>query len=101
MMPSRRSVMCRTVAPGTLDRMPGPLPVGDPVPPIGPVPVSAPAGGVGVDVHIPFRASRCGYCDFNTYTPADGVVREGYVDAVLAELARAATLVTPARVDTV
>src|SRR3712207_7550161 len=34
-------------------------------------------------------------------SPAEGVVREGYVDAVLAELARAADLVTPRCVDTV
>jgi oxygen-independent coproporphyrinogen-3 oxidase len=81
--------------------MPGPLPVGDPVPAAGPVPASTPAGGFGVYVHVPFCASRCGYCDFNTYTPAEGVVREGYVDTVLAELAKAAELVTPARVDTV
>jgi putative oxygen-independent coproporphyrinogen III oxidase len=81
--------------------MPGPLPVGDPVPPAGPVDPSAPAGEFGVYVHVPFCASRCGYCDFNTYTPSEGVVRDGYVDTVLAELARAASLVTPRRVDTV
>ena len=61
------------------------------------------AGGApfGVYVHVPFCASRCGYCDFNTYTADEGVVREGYVDAVLAELALAATVVSPARVETV
>jgi oxygen-independent coproporphyrinogen-3 oxidase len=81
--------------------MPGPLPVGDPVPASGPVPPCSPAGEFGVYVHVPFCASRCGYCDFNTYTPAEGVVQDGYVDTVLAELARASSLVTPARVDTV
>ncbi len=25
----------------------------------------------GVYVHVPFCAARCGYCDFNTYTPAE------------------------------
>lgn len=81
--------------------MPGPLPTGEPVPAAGPVPVSTPAGEFGVYVHVPFCASRCGYCDFNTYTPGEGVVREGYVDAVLAELAQASSLVAPSRVDTV
>ena len=27
--------------------------------------------GFGAYVHVPFCASRCGYCDFNTYTPAE------------------------------
>jgi oxygen-independent coproporphyrinogen-3 oxidase len=48
--------------------------------------------GFGVYVHVPFCASRCGYCDFNTYT-ADELggagPRETYVDSVLAELALA------------
>jgi coproporphyrinogen III oxidase-like Fe-S oxidoreductase len=25
----------------------------------------------GIYVHVPFRAARCGYCDFNTYTPSE------------------------------
>lgn len=41
----------------------------------------------GVYVHVPYCASRCGYCDFNTYT--DGRGREDYVAAVVAELRRA------------
>jgi putative oxygen-independent coproporphyrinogen III oxidase len=44
-------------------------------------------------VHIPYCSRRCGYCDFNTYTPSE--LREGgtletvsgdYIDAVLAEI---------------
>src|SRR3954466_9551743 len=56
----------------------------------------------GVYVHVPFCATRCGYCDFNTYTPAEGVVREGYAERVLAELALAARVLGDApAVDTV
>lgn len=25
----------------------------------------------GIYVHVPFCVTRCGYCDFNTYTPAE------------------------------
>lgn len=44
-------------------------------------------------VHIPYCVKRCGYCDFNTYTPSE--LREGgtletvsgdYIDAVLREI---------------
>jgi oxygen-independent coproporphyrinogen-3 oxidase len=42
-------------------------------------------------VHVPFCASRCGYCDFNTYTSAElgaapGASQEAYLAAVVAEL---------------
>ena len=42
---------------------------------------------LGVYVHVPFCLSRCGYCDFNTYTTGD---RGAYVDAALAEIDLAA-----------
>ena len=87
--------------------MPGPLPDGEPVPSDGALPDSALRDvgkrGFGVYVHVPFCASRCGYCDFNTYTASElggGASREGYADAVLAELKLAAS-VTGAPVDTV
>src|SRR5881394_1829100 len=75
--------------------MPGALPDGEPVPADGSLPAAAvdAAGkhGFGVYVHVPFCASRCGYCDFNTYTAAElpGIRRDGYADVVLAELALA------------
>jgi putative oxygen-independent coproporphyrinogen III oxidase len=83
------------------------LPAGEPVPATGELPASARsavgARGFGVYVHIPFCASRCGYCDFNTYAPGEGASRDGYVDAVLAEIALATRVLDPAprRVDTV
>ncbi|MEU4680686.1 radical SAM family heme chaperone HemW [Micromonospora sp. NPDC023737] len=91
--------------------MPGVLPDGEPVPADGSLPASATrevgARGFGVYVHVPFCASRCGYCDFNTYTAAElggGATREGYADTVLAELRLAARVLgdnPPPRVDTV
>lgn len=91
--------------------VPGPLPDGEPVPRDGALPAAAltavGARGFGVYVHVPFCASRCGYCDFNTYTASElggGASREGYADAVLAELALAARVLgdaPPRRVDTV
>lgn len=97
--------------PGTLVAMPGVLPDGETVPLDGSLPATATsavgARGFGVYVHVPFCASRCGYCDFNTYTAAElggGASREAYADTVLAELALAARVLgdnPPPRVDTV
>ena len=89
--------------------MPGPLPDGEPVPADGSLPGNAlrdvGRNGFGVYVHVPFCASRCGYCDFNTYTASElggGASREGYADAVLSELKLAAGVLGGAkRVDTV
>jgi putative oxygen-independent coproporphyrinogen III oxidase len=69
------------------------LPDGEPAPPDGALPATALAGlgtrPFGVYVHVPFCASRCGYCDFNTYVPGEGAGPDGFVDAVLAEWALA------------
>src|SRR5215203_1624325 len=69
------------------------LPDGEPAPADGALPAAALAQlgsrPFGIYVHVPFCASRCGYCDFNTYVPGEGVRREGFADAVLAEWALA------------
>ncbi len=68
------------------------LPDGDPAPRDGALPEAALATlgdrPFGVYVHVPFCATRCGYCDFNTYVPGEdgAAAASGYVDAVLAEL---------------
>ncbi|KAA2266076.1 coproporphyrinogen III oxidase [Solihabitans fulvus] len=55
--------------------VPSTLPDGDPAPADGALPSSALRGlgerPFGVYVHVPFCATRCGYCDFNTYTPGE------------------------------
>src|SRR5262245_52566737 len=73
--------------------MPSTLPEGEPVPADGALPDDALTAvgrhGFGVYVHVPFCASRCGYCDFNTYTAAElggTATTEGYLAAVLAEV---------------
>ncbi len=59
----------------------------------------------GVYVHVPFCSVRCGYCDFNTYTPSetDGATPDDYVAAALQEitLAREAMKGDPRPVSTV
>jgi putative oxygen-independent coproporphyrinogen III oxidase len=55
--------------------MPGVLPEGEPVPSDGTLPCAARRGfgerPFGIYVHVPFCTTRCGYCDFNTYTAAE------------------------------
>jgi putative oxygen-independent coproporphyrinogen III oxidase len=41
---------------------------------------------LGIYIHVPFCAVRCGYCDFNTYVSAGPGQQEGFVQAALAEL---------------
>ena len=43
----------------------------------------------GVYVHVPYCASRCGYCDFNTYV-APASEREGFAALAILEVAHAA-----------
>jgi putative oxygen-independent coproporphyrinogen III oxidase len=91
--------------------MPSRPPDGEPAPSDGALPASALADAVGRDLglylHVPFCATRCGYCDFNTYTFAelgtssssDSGGDNGPADwlaAVLAELRSAVRVLGPA-----
>ncbi len=78
--------------------MPSALPDGVPVPADGALPDAALAEvrghGFGAYVHVPFCVTRCGYCDFNTYTAAElgaapGDSRDSYLAALAAEIALA------------
>ncbi|MGO9157143.1 radical SAM family heme chaperone HemW [Mycobacterium sp.] len=57
----------------------------------------------GVYVHVPFCITRCGYCDFNTYTPAElgGVNPDAWLLALRTELELAAARVDAPTVSTV
>ncbi|MEV7212449.1 radical SAM family heme chaperone HemW [Kitasatospora cineracea] len=76
--------------------MPSALPDGEPVPSDGSLPARALDGlgsrPFGFYLHVPYCASRCGYCDFNTYTATElrssGTVasQETYADNVIAEI---------------
>ncbi len=78
---------------------PSALPEGEDAPLDGTLPPEALAGQerrrLSAYVHVPFCATRCGYCDFNTYTAAElgaapGASQRGYLDAVRDEMALAA-----------
>jgi len=60
-------------------------------------------GSFGVYVHVPFCFARCGYCDFNTYTPAElgGANPDAWVAALARELELAAARLGGPRADTV
>jgi putative oxygen-independent coproporphyrinogen III oxidase len=67
-------------------------PDGEPAPPDGALPASAAAeigaSPFGIYVHVPFCATRCGYCDFNTYTADEpgGAGRDSYAGLAIAEI---------------
>jgi putative oxygen-independent coproporphyrinogen III oxidase len=91
--------------------MPSTLPVGEAAPPDGALPKSALAElgsrPLGVYVHVPFCAVRCGYCDFNTYTAlelgtAPGASQRTYAHAAASEIRLARSVLSSAPVlDTV
>ncbi|WP_441246165.1 radical SAM family heme chaperone HemW [Kitasatospora sp. McL0602] len=76
--------------------MPSALPDGEPVPSDGSLPAHALTGlgerPFGFYLHVPYCATRCGYCDFNTYTATElrssGAVasQETYADNLTAEI---------------
>jgi putative oxygen-independent coproporphyrinogen III oxidase len=85
------------MAAGTIAGVPSALPTADPAPDDGSLPAAALAGlgarPFGVYVHVPFCASRCGYCDFNTYTPGElgsAASPQSWLAALRQELALAA-----------
>ena len=66
--------------------------------------VATPGRAFGIYIHVPFCATRCGYCDFNTYTATElGGANPGeWLVAMRAEAALAAQrLGTPPTVNTV
>jgi len=73
--------------------MPSTLPDGKPAPADGALPTSSYAGlsqrSFGIYVHVPFCATRCDYCDFNTYTATElggGATQAGYAATAVDEL---------------
>ena len=63
----------------------------------------SPGQPFGVYVHVPFCITRCGYCDFNTYTPAElgGVNPDAWLLALGTELKLAAARLDAPTVSTV
>jgi putative oxygen-independent coproporphyrinogen III oxidase len=62
-----------------------------------------PGGPFGIYVHVPFCFTRCGYCDFNTYTPAElgGVNPDAWLQVLARELELAAARLGGPTVQTV
>lgn len=55
---------------------------------------------IGIYIHIPFCASRCSYCDFNTYAGIEHMIPD-YIDALTREAASRSPNVKGYMVDTV
>src|SRR4029453_19176705 len=84
--------------------MPFVMPEGQPAPRDGSLPEQARSElslrPLGIYIHVPFCTTRCGYCDFNTYTAAElgtepGASRAGYVEAAISELELATRVLGP------
>src|SRR4051795_2722860 len=77
-------------------------PDGDPVPSDGSLPATSLDGlgarPFGAYVHVPFCATRCSYCDFNTYTAVElggGASQASYADSLGLEVALARRALGP------
>src|SRR5579859_5554003 len=75
--------------------MPGALPDGEPVPADGSLPPEALAEPAlsgtpfAFYIHVPYCATRCGYCDFNTYTATElggGASQASYAETAIDEI---------------
>jgi putative oxygen-independent coproporphyrinogen III oxidase len=73
--------------------MPSVAPDGAPVPDDGALPAESVAAfgerSFGFYVHVPYCATRCGYCDFNTYTAKElggGASQASYAETAIAEV---------------
>jgi putative oxygen-independent coproporphyrinogen III oxidase len=71
----------------------GQPPAGEPASPDGALPPESAAlvgtAPLGLYVHVPFCRTRCGYCDFNTYTAAElgsGASRDTYAALAITEI---------------
>jgi putative oxygen-independent coproporphyrinogen III oxidase len=76
--------------------VPGVVPDGEPVPADGSLPETAAKQfgehQFGIYVHVPFCRTRCGYCDFNTYTATElggGASQQAYPALIRQEIALA------------
>ncbi len=78
-------------------------PAATPAPAVLPQLAVTPGTAFGIYVHVPFCATRCGYCDFNTYTAGElgGATPDGWLAALRKELALAVASVGARPVDTV
>lgn len=92
------------VVPGSLMRVASQLPEGEPVPTDGELPAGTDVDGpLSIYVHVPFCMTRCGYCDFNTYTASElgSMSTASYIEAARVELDVARRVLGPQTVRTV